>query len=110
VQSRRLLLHRRDSPLVSALAFCIGFLDNTDEAGEVAHPPAKRTTKKQSISLEKHALGARGGVWALLRGLTERFWAYRYATLLCFLLPGLVLAVLGGFMRQEVAGLGKYVL
>ena len=52
-----------------AAGFCIGFLDNTDEAGEVAHPPAKRTTKKmcqkQLISLVKHAWD--GEVWDMLK-------------------------------------------
>ena len=43
-----------------------------------------------------------------LRELTERFWAY--AALLCFTPPGLALAVLGGFMRREVAGLRKYAI
>ena len=58
------------SPIKRAAAgFCIGFLDNTDEAGEVAHPPAKRTTKnmcqKQFISLAKHAW--EGEVWGMLK-------------------------------------------
>ena len=52
-----------------AAGFCIGFLDNTDEAGEVAHPPAKRTAKgicqKQFASLVKHAWD--GEVRALLK-------------------------------------------
>ena len=33
-----------------------------------------------------------------------------YAALLCLLLPGLVLAVSGGFMRREVVGLSKYAI
>lgn len=52
-----------------AAGYCIGFLDNTDEAGEVAHPAGKRTTKgmcqKQFISLAKHAWD--GEVWDMIK-------------------------------------------
>ena len=44
----------------------------------------------------------------VLRGLYGRFWAY--AALLCVTPPGLALAVLGGFVRREVAGLRKYAI
>jgi hypothetical protein len=65
------------SPIKRAAAgYCTGFLDNTDEAGAVAHPPAKRTTKnmyqKQFISLAKHAWD--GEVWDMLKPYSNNFY------------------------------------